>query len=387
MAGLISRIIRKIIPHQERRCPACKRTLNQVVNEQLDSQRNCPLEHCAFKVEIRQAILESKTPEVILWNLDKTQILENESIILSWEVLYAKRIIISGLGEIPLKDSRTVYPSRNTTYTLTIQDYKDNIYETEHSLSVIVTPLPVIEIREEKIKIERGNIAIMYWNASNVSKILIAIDNQIIDVTNLAEFAVQPNEHTTSKLTFTALDRRTTVEKEIEIKVFPKPKIKLFEVSPEVVIASIPVTISWRVENAKKIEINNGVGEVNIKGHKTILHDKNTLYQLTAWGELSSVTKEIVVKVFPTPIIESLNIPMPDFTNRFSLNSIVLNPPKINLPINLPNFNFKMPDYVTPNVTINRIKPEYKPKMSIFNFSKLYERIRKEKRVKQGKRT
>lgn len=376
MAGLISRIIRRIIPQQERRCPACKRTLQQAVNEQLDSQRNCPLEHCAFKAEIRQAILESKTPEVIFWNIDKTQILENESITLSWEVLYAKRITISGLGEIPLKDNRTVSPRRNTTYTLTIQDYKDNIYETEHPLSIIVTPLPIIEIREENIKIERGNIAKLFWKVTNISQSILTIDNQLIDVTDITEFALQPSERTTCKLTFTALDNRTNFEKEIEIEVFPKPEIKLFEVSPKVVISSIPVTISWRVENAKKIEINNGVGEVNEEGHKIILHDKSTLYQLTAWGELSYVTNEIVVKVFPTPIIESLKITMPNFTSRFSLSSIVLNPPSINVSINLPDFNFDIPEYVTPNIPLNSIIPEFKPKISIFNFSKLYERIK-----------
>jgi hypothetical protein len=280
MSNLISKIIRKSIPQQERRCPACKRTLQQALNEQIDSQRNCPLEHCAFKAEIRQAILESKTPEVILSHLDKTQILENESITLSWEVLYAKRITILELGEIPLKDSRTISPLRNTTYTLTIQDYKDNIYETEHPLSIIVTPLPIFEIREENIKIERGNIAKLFWKATNISQCILTIDNQIIDVTDITEFALQPSEQTTCKLTFTALDYKTNFEKEIIIEVFPKPEIKLFEVSPKVVISSIPVTISWSVENAKKIEINNGVGDVNEEGHKIILHDKSTYINL-----------------------------------------------------------------------------------------------------------
>jgi len=373
MAGVITRIIRKFIPQQERRCPACKRTLQQAVDEQLKSQKGCPLEHCAFKEEIKQAILENKTPEVILWNIDKTQILENENITLTWEVLYAKKVTISGLGEVPLKENRTIALRRNTTYTLTIQDYKDNIYETENPINVTVIPLPVIEVIEESIKIERGDTTILRWNASNVSKIIFAFDNQVIDATNLTEFAVQPNENTICKLTFTALDNQTTVEKEIGIEVFPKPEIKLFEVLPEVVISSIPVTISWQVENAKKIEINNGVGEVREEGQKTILHDKNTLYQLTAWGELSFVTKEIVVKVFPTPIIESLLVPMPDFESRINLNTIVINPPNIDVSINMPEFNLNPPQITEPDVDLQTITPMYKNKSSIFNFSKIYE--------------
>ena len=373
MAGLITRIIRKIFPQQERRCPACKRTLQQAIDEQLTLQKGCPLTHCAFKAEIRQAILESKTPEVIQWEVDKTQILENENITLSWEVRDAKRVLISGLGEVPLIGNRTIAPPRSTTYALTIQDYKDNIYETEHAINIMVIPLPVIEIREENLKIERGNTAILRWNASNVSKIILACDNQVIDVSNLTEFAVQPNENTTYNLIATALDNKTTVEKEIEIEVVPKPEIRFFEVSPEVVISSIPVTISWIVENAKKIEINNGVGEVNAKGHKTMLHDQNTLYQITAWGEMSFVTKEIVVKVFPTPIIESLLVPMPDFESRINLDPIVISSPKIDVTINMPEFNLNPPQITAPDIDLQKIKPMYKNKSTIFNFSKIYE--------------
>jgi len=381
MAGLITKIKRIFNPQQEPRCPACKRTLQQAVDEQLKSQKGCPLEHCAFKEEIKQAILESKMSEVILWNVDKTQILENENITLSWEVLYAKKITISELGEVPLKDNRTIALRRDTTYTLTIQDYKDNIYETEQSINITVIPLPIVEIREENFKIERGDTVMLHWNVNNVSKIILAFDNQVIDVTNLTEFAIQPNEHITYKLTFTALDHKTTIEKEIGIEIFPKPEIKLFEVLPDVVISSMPVTISWRVENAKKIEINNGVGEVNEVGQKTILHDKNTLYQLTAWGELSFVTKEIVITVFPTPIIKSLLIPIPDFESHINLSTIKIEPPKIdvalNIPefdlespeinLNLPDFNWETPKFIEPSGDFIKL---YKSQISIFNFLK-----------------
>jgi len=43
-----------------KRCPACKRTLQQALDEQLGNQKVCPLVDCAFKTEIRQAFLESE---------------------------------------------------------------------------------------------------------------------------------------------------------------------------------------------------------------------------------------------------------------------------------------------------------------------------------------
>jgi len=59
MADLTTRIIRKVIPQQKRRCPACKRTLQQAIEEQIASQQNCAIKHCAFKIEIGQAFKEA----------------------------------------------------------------------------------------------------------------------------------------------------------------------------------------------------------------------------------------------------------------------------------------------------------------------------------------
>jgi len=373
MARLFTRIIRKIIPEREKRCPRCKRFLPQAISEQLAEGRGCTIDGCAFEAEIRQALLELKTPELTKWEINKKQIFENENITLSWEVLYTKRVTISGLGDVQLKDSRTISLRKNTSYTLILQDYKGNYYKAEQQLNVTVFPLPIIEIREESLKIERGRTAILRWNANYINKIILAFNNQIIDVSDFTEFSVQPKEQTTYKLIFTALDNKKTIEKEIRVEVFPRPEIKHFEVSPEVAIASIPVTISWRVENAKRVEINNGIGEVNKEGSITILHDKNTLYQITALGELSYVTKDIVVKVFPTPIIESILVPMPDFESRVVINPILVNPPKIDFTIQMPEFNFTPTQAIEPDIDLLTIKPLYKNKLLIFNFLKLYE--------------
>jgi serine/threonine protein kinase len=166
------------------------------------------------------------------------------------------------------------------------------------------------------------------------------------------------------------------------LEVYLTPVILHFSFDKEVVISGQKVTLSWEIKNAFETIINNGIGKVNnTKGQIEILPSQNTSFKIQAKGIGGKVEQETFVKVFPTPIIESLKIPMPDFTSRFSLSSVALNPPNINVSINLPDFNLNIPEYVTPNIPLNRIKPEYKPKMSIFNFSKLYERIRKRSKI------
>jgi hypothetical protein len=376
MANAITRIIKKIIPQQERRCPACKRILQQAIDEQLLSQRGCPLEHCAFKAEIRQAILESRTPKVILWTVDRADILESENITLSWEVLYAKRITISGLGEVPLKENRTVSPRQNTTYILTIQDYKDNVYEVEQVIEIKVKPFPVVQFFTNKIQpqFETGDTIVLTWRALHTTRLEIISNDNPVDVTNSENYTVQATETTTFKLIATALDNHTTVEKEISVEVFPKPRIEYFRVNPDVALNSMPITLYWKVENAKKVEINS-IGEVAAEGEKVALYKENTLYTITAVGELSTVTKNVVIRVFPTPIIESLLVPMPDFENRISLSSIKIDAPTIDVKISMPNFNLTIPKITEPNVELLDI-PNYKPYKLLFNFQRLYVYVR-----------
>lgn len=178
------------------------------------------------------------------------------------------------------------------------------------------------------------------------------------------------------------LNRQSYLDIEpLEVYLVP-PTIIHFSVDKDFVISGQKVCLSWEIKNAFEIIINNGIGKVNnAKGLIGIFPSQNTSFKIQARGIGGEVEQEIFVKVFPTPIIESLKIPMPDFTSRFSLSSVVLNPPSINVSINLPDLNLNIPEFVTPNIPLNRIKPEYKPKMSIFKFSKLYERIRKKSKI------
>ncbi|MDR0894528.1 MAG: hypothetical protein LBN06_04420 [Prevotellaceae bacterium] len=344
MANLFTQITRKVIPAREKRCPACKRVFAQAVEEQLSSGENCPLPHCAFKKEIRKALLESKTPEVVTWEVDKNMILENEEITLSWKVRYAQKVTILNLGNVPLHQDRKIVVHRSTKYTLTIQSYKGEEFEVEKSIDITVFPLPIIEVEKDKFRKEQGDITTLVWSAKNVKTVRLCRSNQDIDVTTQSKYDVKANESLSYSLIFTALDDRTTIEKTIEIEVFPKPEIEFFEATPDVALNSMPVTLSWKVKNALKVEISN-IGEVDIEGKKVDLYKESTLHTITVFGELSIIRKNVVIQVFPTPIIESLLVPIPDLKNRVSIASISAKSFNIDLSINNPRFNFSLPEF------------------------------------------
>lgn len=83
----------------------------------------------------------------------------------------------------------------------------------------------------------------------------------------MEEYIINATESYTFKLIATALDEYTIFEKEIDVEVFQKPVIFYFTVEPEVVVDVMPVTLSWKVEHSRCVEIT-GVGIVPQEGKK-----------------------------------------------------------------------------------------------------------------------
>jgi serine/threonine protein kinase len=158
------------------------------------------------------------------------------------------------------------------------------------------------------------------------------------------------------------------------------PEIIQFSVDKEVIISGQKGRLSWNVVNARSIEINNGIGKVSKKGSISICPSQNTIYKLSASGHAGNVEQEISVKIFPTPIIESIFVPMPDFKSGINLNPIQISSPKIDVSINMPDFNFNLPQFTEPDIDLQKIKPKYNSEVSKFNFTKIYEYVRRKSR-------
>jgi hypothetical protein len=313
MAGLITRIIRKIIPQQERRCPACKRTLSKAVNEQLNFQQDCPLEHCAFKAEIRQTILESKTPKIILWNVDKTQILETENIILSWEVLYAKRITISKVGEVSLKGNRTVSPRQNTSYTLTIQDYKDNIYETEQATEVKVYPAPEIsDFFVSSQEIIKNSPVKITWITKNIIEAFISINGIRTPVNVIDTKDIYPVTDTEVEIIVIG-NLNKEIRKTEKILVHEPAQILSFSVNQPDILETDTITFLYNVANVSKAYLSGSsiACREDVTGGKefsVIASGKDEYlqtYSLEVYDKINHPLppETVSINVYPQPVI------------------------------------------------------------------------------------
>ncbi|TVZ60048.1 serine/threonine protein kinase [Flavobacteriaceae bacterium MAR_2010_105] len=135
------------------------------------------------------------------------------------------------------------------------------------------------------------------------------------------------------------------------------PTINSFIADKYMVIDGIPITLSWRVNDIHTLQINNGIGEVTNQNSVEVLPSINTKYKLKAIGHFGVTEKSLEIKVFPTPIMETIFVPAPKINEVVNLqinmpkfpsidlsveilgDGVVLNEQKMNLV--LPSFNFK----------------------------------------------
>jgi len=155
-----------------------------------------------------------------------------------------------------------------------------------------------------------------------------------------------------------------------------KPRIKFFEPDKPVIFEHQKFSLSWETENAKYVEIV-GIGQVNTNGNITLSTNSSSVFILKAVNDFGSVEIEKSLTKFPTPIIQSLFVPSPDFQSRASVNQISIKSPSINNSVSLnTNAIVPKPSFTELNVSINNSFPEHKPKISFWGISEAFNKIK-----------
>lgn len=155
-----------------------------------------------------------------------------------------------------------------------------------------------------------------------------------------------------------------------------KPKVVFFKTSRETIIEGVEITLSWEIQGAEEIEINGGIGYVENTGSVTLKPKANQHFKLLARNLFGISKKEVEIKTFPTPVLESLIVPAPDFSNRITLKPIAISLPKIDLSIKPENTSLKKP--ILPSTLLHKtdIRPKYPKKSRTNSLSKIFQVFR-----------
>ena len=87
------------------------------------------------------------------------------------------------------------------------------------------------------------------------------------------------------------------------------PNVIEFSINPSTIMVGDNSTLSWNVTGATSVNIDQGIGKVNIAGTRIVSPSMSANYTLTATNAVGSVTKTVSIVVnIPAPAPESHTI-------------------------------------------------------------------------------
>jgi hypothetical protein len=199
-----------------------------------------------------------------------------------------------------------------------------------------------INLSLDKNVVEQGQKIKINWKVTNAETILI---NQVGAVEKEGEAEITINDDTLIILEAENESLEKHKVKSVLVKMIREPII-IFDISTQFIIRTQTAQLHWSVENAEIIKIEPHIGIVESKGSKTVNPIDSTTYTITAVGltELNTRTKDVSLNVFPTPVLERLQIPTPsNIRLEASFENSRIDLPSILNISTIEKFSFNMP--------------------------------------------
>lgn len=155
---------------------------------------------------------------------------------------------------------------------------------------------------------------------------------------------------------------------------FEDPEILEFEADNLVTLKGRSVNLRWKTKNAQDIRLNGGQ-QLGESGSISVAPKEDAEYTLTASSFKGVEEKKILVTVLPTKVIESLKVPMPDFSSSLNLSAFQLTTPRVDLKVETPSFGSNLPKFEQQKISRQRLELS-RPNPTLKNITNVFERIR-----------
>jgi hypothetical protein len=156
---------------------------------------------------------------------------------------------------------------------------------------------------------EQGQKIKVSWKVSNADTILIKPIG-VVESEGESELTITDDTLIILEAENQSTDKQKA--KSVLVKMIREPIIT-FDISTQFIIRTQTAQLHWSVENAETVKIEPSIGSVESKGSKFINPFESTTYTITAVGltESTTKTKVVTLNVYPTPVLERLQIPTP----------------------------------------------------------------------------
>jgi hypothetical protein len=242
-------------------------------------------------------------PEIREFAVDPPVIAAGQAVTLRWSTSGGKIGISPGIGPLTERaGTRQVFPTGNTTYTLTA---KGALHSAARTASVSITPGgPVattlhVSVTAEPANIKAGGSSELVWSVEGKPD-RVTIDQGIGAVAESGRLRVSPST-TTSYLVKAEGPGGVAVEGSVTVSVgptVPKPVIVSLTVDPPSIRKGQYARLSWQVTGDNPaVSFDHDIGKVNAQGTINVAPAVPTQYKLNARNAGGSVSKTVDVGV------------------------------------------------------------------------------------------
>lgn len=248
-----------------------------------------------------------KFPTIESFTVNPTTIHRGDSATLSWSVKDATSVTIDqGVGTVSATTgTKQVNPLDTITYILTATNADGN--KTASCTLTVELVLPVItSFTVNPITVIRGNSSTLSWNVSGATT--VTIDQGVGTVSATGSSQVSPTATTTYTLTATNNDGNRTASCTLTVEKL-LPTINYFLSNPTSIQLGNSSALTWAVQNADTITIDQGVGTVSATGNRQVSPQATTTYTLTATNIDGQTTATCQVEILRAAILTISQVP------------------------------------------------------------------------------
>jgi hypothetical protein len=255
-------------------------------------------------------LLQSHTPLIHRFFSDKDFIIQkNEIVRIQWQVEHFTKLELH-------YDKTVLDVTQNTSNYVDIPLSQDTTFELHvtgkfHSQKVvsncirISTKKPNVSnfFSDKTYIITRNEKIYLRWNAAYFTKLELIYDGNTEDVTQLTSKSVSIQKTTDFELR--ASNDFGKVSKKISINT-ETPKILSFQSNPSVLIQNQPVTLTWTVQYATKVELiyDGNTEDVTQLTSKNVSIQKTTDFELRASNDFGQNVSKLTVKADVPEVID-----------------------------------------------------------------------------------